>query len=59
MPARALIWLVFKRKRNLTVERADKVKKQALGARSVGSFRPERVNGNKSVSASNAAMRTD
>lgn len=30
--ARALIWLVFKRERNLAVERAAKLKQQALGA---------------------------
>lgn len=30
-PARALIWLVFKRERNLAVERASKIKRQALG----------------------------
>lgn len=30
-PARALIWLVFKRERNLAVERANKIKRQALG----------------------------
>lgn len=29
--ARALIWLVFKRERNLAVERAGKIKRQALG----------------------------
>jgi 8-oxo-dGTP pyrophosphatase MutT (NUDIX family) len=30
-PARALIWLVFKRERNLAVERAGRIKWQALG----------------------------
>jgi ADP-ribose pyrophosphatase YjhB (NUDIX family) len=30
-PARALIWLVFKRERNLAVDRAAKIKRQALG----------------------------
>jgi len=30
--ARALIWLVFKRERNLAVDRAGKIKQQALGA---------------------------
>ena len=30
-PARALIWLVFKRERNLAVDRAGKIKQQALG----------------------------
>lgn len=30
-PARALIWLVFKRERNLAVDRASRIKQQALG----------------------------
>ncbi len=30
-PTRALIWLVFKRERNLAVDRAGKIKQQALG----------------------------
>ncbi|SEU45940.1 8-oxo-dGTP pyrophosphatase MutT, NUDIX family [Burkholderia cepacia] len=30
-PARAMIWLVFKRERNLAVARAGKIKRQALG----------------------------
>jgi ADP-ribose pyrophosphatase YjhB (NUDIX family) len=30
-PARALVWLVFKRERNLAVERASRIKHQALG----------------------------
>jgi ADP-ribose pyrophosphatase YjhB (NUDIX family) len=30
-PARALIWLVFKRERNVAVERASKIKRQVLG----------------------------
>jgi len=30
-PARALIWLVFKRERNLAVDRATRIKEQALG----------------------------
>lgn len=48
--ARALIWLVFKRERNLAVDRADKVNQQVSSARSVGSFSPARANGNKSPS---------
>ena len=35
-PARALIWLVFKRERNLAVSRAGKIKQQALGALQAG-----------------------
>jgi hypothetical protein len=31
-PARALVWLVFKRERNLAVDRATRIKQQALGA---------------------------
>ncbi|SEJ19770.1 hypothetical protein SAMN04244579_03457 [Azotobacter beijerinckii] len=31
-PARALVWLVFKRERNRAVEHAAKIKQQALGA---------------------------
>jgi 8-oxo-dGTP pyrophosphatase MutT (NUDIX family) len=31
-PARALVWLVFKRERNLAVDRAVRIKQQALGA---------------------------
>ncbi len=31
-PARALIWLVFKAERNVAVDRAGKIKQQALGA---------------------------
>src|SRR3954463_12233747 len=31
-PARALIWLVFKRERNLAVERASRIKRQAVSS---------------------------
>jgi ADP-ribose pyrophosphatase YjhB (NUDIX family) len=31
-PARAMVWLVFKRERNLAVDRAGKIKRQALAA---------------------------
>lgn len=43
---RALIWLVFKVENNCAVDRAGKIKQQALGARWVGSLSPARVNRN-------------
>lgn len=43
-PARVLIWLMFKAEGNLAVERAAKIKQQALGACWVGSLSPAQVN---------------